>query len=97
MERLQKIQHFHNNPIVTTFTDKTLKKLKTGCIYTYGHDKGYRPIVIIQASKFDFNMTVEENYNIVYYLMLVVLGIRTVPYHAEKYVCLFDLNNMSLT
>lgn len=29
--------------------------------------------------------------------MLVVLGYRTVPYHAEKYVCIFDLNNAALS
>ena len=29
--------------------------------------------------------------------MLVVMGIRTVPYHAEKYVCIFDLNNMPIS
>lgn len=28
--------------------------LSDGCIYTYGHDRGMRPIVIIRADKFDF-------------------------------------------
>lgn len=29
--------------------------------------------------------------------MLVVLGFRTVPYYAEKYICIFDLCDMNVT
>ena len=97
MERLKKLQEFHNSPIITTFTETTLAGLKNGCIYTYGRDKGYRPIIIIRADKFDLNLSIEENFNIVYFLMLVVLGYRMVPFHAEKYILLFDLNDMALT
>lgn len=56
-----------------------------------------KPIVIIRADKFDYNLSIDENYNPVYYLMLVVLGYRTVPYHAEKYINIFDLCNMNMT
>jgi hypothetical protein len=56
--------------------------LKSGCIYSYGHDRNMKPIVIIRADKFDYSLTIDQNYNPVYFLMLVVLGFRTVPYHA---------------
>ena len=55
-----------------------------------------KPIVIIRADKFDFSKDIEENFNLVYFLMLTVLGFRTVPYHAEKYSCIFDCNNMNI-
>ena len=97
MERLKKLQEFHNSPVITNFSERTLTGLKGGCIYTYGRDKSYRPIIIVRADKFDLNLSVEENFNIVYFLMLVVLGYRMVPYHAEKYILLFDLNDMALT
>ena len=94
---LKKLQEFHNSPVITNFSERTLTGLKGGCIYTYGRDKSYRPIIIVRADKFDLNLSVEENFNIVYFLMLVVLGYRMVPYHAEKYILLFDLNDMALT
>ena len=56
-----------------------------------------KPIVIIRADKFDFSKTIDEAYNPVYFLLLVVLGYRTVPYHAEKYINIFDLCNMNMT
>lgn len=88
---------FQNNEVVTTFTPKTMQQLELGCIYTYGHDRNLKPIVILRADKFDYNISLDENYNNVYFLMLVVLGFRTVPYYAEKYICIFDLCGMSLT
>jgi hypothetical protein len=56
-----------------------------------------KPIVILRADKFNYEADLDENYNAVYYLMLIVLGFRTVPYYAEKYVCIFDLCGMSFT
>lgn len=71
--------------------------LETGCIYTYGHDRNMKPIIILRADMFDFSLPVYQNYNPVYYLMLVVLGFRTVPYYAEKYIVIFDLCNINVT
>jgi hypothetical protein len=56
-----------------------------------------KPIVIIRADKFDYSLSIEQSYNPVYFLMLVVLGFRTVPYHAEKYINIFDLCDMNMT
>ena len=56
-----------------------------------------KPLVFIQADKFDFSLSIDHNYNPVYFLLLVVLGYRTVPYHAEKYINIFDLCNMNMT
>lgn len=56
-----------------------------------------KPIVILRADKFDFNLSIDHCYNPVYFLMLIVLGFRTVPYHAEKYVNIFDLCDMNMT
>lgn len=91
------MQAFLNNETITTLTKETIRMLESGAIYTYGHDKNMKPLVIIRADRFDFSKTLEENFNCVYFLMLVVLGFRTVPYHAEKYICIFDLNNMTAT
>lgn len=52
---------------------------------------------MIQASKFNFDLSSDEIYNAVYFLMLVVMGYRMVPYFAEKYILLFDLNHMKLS
>lgn len=36
-----------------------------------------------------------EHFNSVYFLMLVVLGYKMTPYHAEKYTLLVDFNDIS--
>lgn len=41
-----------------------------------------KPIIILRADKFDYKLSLDENYNSVYFLMLVVLGFRAVPYYA---------------
>jgi hypothetical protein len=56
-----------------------------------------KPIIIVRADKFDLKLTVDENYNYVYYLMLVVLGYRMIPYHSEKYVTIMDFNDMEFS
>jgi len=56
-----------------------------------------KPIIIVRADKFDLNLTIDENYNYVYYLMLVVLGYKMVPYHNEKYVTIMDFNDMEFS
>ena len=71
--------------------------MQSGCIYSYGHDRNMKPIVIIRADKFDYSLSIEQNYNPVYFLMLVVIGFRNVPYHAEKYINIFDLCDMNMT
>lgn len=55
LERLRKLQAFQNNEIVTTFSSTTIKFLETGCIYTYGHDRGMKPIVILRLDRFDYS------------------------------------------
>ena len=51
----------------------------------------------MRMDRFDLNQEMEENFNSIYYLMMVVLGFRMVPYHAEKNILIVDLNNMSLS
>lgn len=51
----------------------------------------------MRMDKFDLNLDIEDHFNAVYYLMLVVLGYRMVPYHVEKYNFILDLNNISIT
>ena len=95
-DRLLQVQSFLNNKVVTTLSEATIKGLKSGCVYTYGHDRKMKPNIIVRADKFDYSKDFDENMNIVYFLILVVLGFRNVPYHAEKYNCIFDCNNMNL-
>ena len=97
LERLRKLQAFQNNQTVTSLSPTTVQLLQTGCIYTYGHDRNMKPIIILRADMFDYSKPINENFNPVYFLMLVVLGFRTVPFYAEKYVCIFDLCNVNFT
>ena len=45
-------------------------------------DRGMKPIVILRADRFNTNIEIDENFNAVHFLMLVVKGYRMVPYHA---------------
>lgn len=56
-----------------------------------------RPNIIMRVDKIDLKESMEENFNAFYYLMLVVLGFKMVPYHAEKYNLIMDFNDISLT
>jgi hypothetical protein len=51
----------------------------------------------MRIDKIDFKVPLEEIFNPVYYLMLVVKAFKMVPYHAEKFVLLIDFNDISLT
>ena len=39
----------------------------------------------------------DQNMNMMYYLMLVIIGYRMVPYHAEKLTTILDFTNVSLS
>ena len=56
-----------------------------------------RPIILIRIDKFKLETPIMEHFNTVYYLMLIILGFKMVPYHAEKYVLLLDFNDISFT
>ena len=68
-----------------------------GQAYCYGHDRGMRPNVILRVDKIDFRQPIQETFNSFYYMMLVVLGYKMVPYHAEKYNLIMDFNDISLS
>ncbi len=51
----------------------------------------------MRIDRFDLNADIDDHFNAIYYLMLVVLGYRMVPYHSEKYNLIIDLNNISLS
>jgi len=55
-----------------------------------------QPIIIMRIDKIDLTLSIEQNLNIVYYLFLVVMGFKMVPYHAEKYTVIMDFNDISL-
>lgn len=96
-ERVKMVVNYHRNEEMTKFNEETIKKLEEGTIYSYGHDKGMRPVVIMRVDKFNFKLPIEEHFNAVYYLMLVVLGYRMVPYHAEKYTMIMDFNDIAFS
>jgi hypothetical protein len=50
----------------------------------------------MRVDKIDFKASLEDIFNPVYFLMLVVKAFRMVPYHAEKFVLLIDFNDISL-
>lgn len=56
-----------------------------------------RPNVIMRVDKIDFRQPIQDTFNSFYYMMLVVLGYKMVPYHAEKYNLIMDFNNISLS
>lgn len=43
------------NSDIQKISDKAHEILKQGMIYTYGRDKKYRPIIIMNLSLIDFN------------------------------------------
>jgi hypothetical protein len=82
IERLKDAINYHRHPIITNFDDNTILRLQRGVTYTYGWDRGMRPIVIIRIDKIDFEENMDDILNSYYYLMLVVYAFRMVPYHA---------------
>ena len=55
-----------------------------------------KPNVIVRIEKFDFTKNTEENFGCVYFLILMVLAVRAVPFHAEKYNTILDFTNVRL-
>lgn len=51
-----------------------------------------KPLCIVQIENYPCEKSPEEVFNCVYYLMLVVLGVQAVPYHAEKYTLVIDFS-----
>lgn len=88
---------YHTNATITRFDISTVEALEKGQIYTYGHDKNYHPIVVMRMDRFDLDQDIDEHFNSIYYLMMVVLGFRMVPYHAEKNILIIDLDDMALS
>lgn len=97
VERLKDIINHHRNPVITAFNHETLKRLEQGIMYTYGHDKGLKPIVVIRIDRINFEESFELLMNAYYYFMLTIFHYRMVPYHAEKLVFIVDFGTMALT
>ena len=97
MTRLKDVINYHRNPVITTFTDETIRKLKSGFCYTYGYDRRYKPIIVLRADRIDFKGNFQLTLNAYYYFMLMIYHYRMVPYHAEKALFLIDFGSVSLT
>ena len=54
-KRIKTSYEYFQNPLITTFTDKTRQGLEQGYIYTFGRDKTYKPICVIHIEKYDKN------------------------------------------
>ena len=48
----------------------------------------------MRIDKFDMNLDFDEHFNTMYYVLLVVLGYKMVPYSAEKNVLIIDLSHL---
>ena len=87
----------HKNPVITRFDENTVERLNTGVVYTYGHDRGFRPIVVIRIDRINLEESFELLWNTYYYFMLVIYHYRMVPYHAEKVNLIIDFGNRPLS
>jgi hypothetical protein len=83
--------------MVIKLDDETITKLESGSIYSYGCDKKLLPILIMRVDKMNFKKPLDETFNMVYYLILIVKCFKMVPYHAEKYILIIDFNDISFT
>ena len=95
IERLKNVHELHNSLELTQYTEATKKGLERGFVYTYGYDKEFCPVVYARPDLIDFKD--EQFLNPLYCLMYVVQRYRMVPYHAEKYLLIIDLNNMNVS
>ena len=96
IDRLWDLQTFYYSPI-TKLNNKTVDNLKKGFVYTFGYSKNYRPIVIVRVDRIENDMDVEEIFNTLYYLMIVLCAYKMEPYHSEKYIIIIDLNHMNIS
>ena len=65
-----------------------------------------RPVLIVRADilaaslkqnkaiNFKVETEILKNFNCVYYLLLIVMNFKMLPYHNEKYVTIMDFNDM---
>jgi hypothetical protein len=97
IQRIKDVINYHRHPVITKLEESTLSKLGKGIFYTYGCDRGMRPIVVLRIERINFDEPFEEIINPYYYIMLIVYAFRLVPYHAEKVTIIADLNNVSLS
>lgn len=97
VQRIKDVINYHRHPTITKFDEGTLNKLAQGMFYTYGCDRGMRPIVVMRIERINFEEDFELILNPYYYMMLIVYAFRMVPYHAEKVTIIADLNNVSLS
>ena len=95
--RLRDVVNHNNNPVITAFNPDTLDRLNAGFAYTFGHDRNYKPILVIRIDRINFQESFELVLNAYYYLMLTVYHYRMVPYHAEKITFIFDFGTLPLT
>jgi hypothetical protein len=51
----------------------------------------------MRLDRYDPKVGIDEHFNSIYYLMLVVLGYKMVPYHSEKNVLILDFDSTSIT
>lgn len=96
IERLRQAINYHRHPIITNFDQSTIFKLQKGIAYTFGYDKGMRPIIVLKMDQVDFQDNFHNMLNPYYFIMLIVYTYRMVPYHAEKVTFIVDLLNVSL-
>jgi hypothetical protein len=83
--------------VITRLDEQTMLRLGVGSIYSYGYDRKLLPVLVMRIDRMDFKQPLEETFNAVYYLMLIVKAFKMVPYHAEKFVLIIDFNDISFT
>ncbi|CAD8176178.1 unnamed protein product [Paramecium octaurelia] len=76
-----------------SFDQQVEQFLKAGIIYIQGRDHSYRPIIVLNAYKVNFNeMSLEQYLKGLTYFLQVVVNDMMVPGRVENWVILIDLD-----
>ena len=72
--------------------------LNSGCIYIHGRDHRYRPLIILNAGRFDLETYNSEDYSILLcYILEYCITHLMLPGRIENWIIITDLNNKSLS
>ena len=72
--------------------------LNSGCIYIHGRDHRYRPLIILNAERFDLDTYNAQDYSLLLcYILEYCIKNLMIPGHIENWIIITDLNNKSLS
>jgi len=97
-EKIQNCLEWRSNPNSQTLSPGVKFILECGALYIYGRDRQFRPLMILDLAKVDFDNMKEEDFNAaVTILMDIMREYCYIPGKIERTTVLIDLRNVSMT